>query len=32
VAPGYRADLVVVEDLHDFRPYLVLKGGRIVAR
>ena len=32
VAPGYRADLVVVEDLHDFRPYLVLKGGQLVAR
>ena len=32
VAPGYRADLVVVEDLRDFRPHLVLKDGQIVAR
>ena len=32
VAPGYRADLVVVEDLHDFRPHLVLKDGQLVAR
>jgi adenine deaminase len=32
VAPGYHADLVVVEDLTDFRPHLVLKAGRLVAR
>jgi len=32
VAPGYRADLVVVEDLRAFRPHLVLKAGQIVAR
>jgi adenine deaminase len=32
VAPGYRADLVVVDNLADFRPQLVLKGGRVVAR
>jgi adenine deaminase len=31
-APGYRADLVVMEDLRDFRPSLVLKDGRVVAR
>jgi adenine deaminase len=32
VAPGYRADLVVVDDLRDFRPSLVVKDGRVVAR
>ncbi len=32
VAPGYRADLVVVDNLSDFRPRLVLKDGRLVAR
>lgn len=32
VAPGYRADLVVVDDLRDFRPHLVLKDGDLVAR
>jgi adenine deaminase len=32
VAPGYRADLVVVDDLHDFRPHLVVKDGQVVAR
>jgi adenine deaminase len=32
VAPGYRADLVVVEDLRDFRVQMVLKDGRVVAR
>jgi adenine deaminase len=32
VAPGYRADLVVLEDLTQLRPTLVLKDGRIVAR
>jgi adenine deaminase len=32
VAPGYRADLVVVDDLRAFRPALVLKDGAIVAR
>ena len=32
VAPGYRADLVVVDDLREFRAHLVIKGGRIVAR
>ena len=28
VAPGYRADLVVLPDLEAFRPELVLKSGR----
>jgi adenine deaminase len=32
VAPGYRADLVVVDDLRDFRPYLVFKNGTLAAR
>lgn len=32
IAPGYRADLVVVDDLRDFRPHLVLKDGNVVAR
>jgi adenine deaminase len=31
VAPGYRADLVVVDDLHDFRVRQVFKHGRLVA-
>jgi len=32
VAPGYRADLVLLEDLKDFRPRLVLQAGQTVAR
>lgn len=32
VAPGYRADLVAVEDLRDFRAALVLKDGQVAAR
>lgn len=32
VAPGYRADLVVMDDLRDFRPHLVVKEGQVVAR
>ncbi len=32
VAPGYRADLVLLEDLEKFRPRVVLKAGRPVAR
>jgi adenine deaminase len=31
VAPGYRADLVVVDDLKDFRVQAVLKDGQLVA-
>lgn len=31
VAPGYRADLCVVDDLDEFRTHLVLKDGRPVA-
>ncbi|MDO9574061.1 MAG: adenine deaminase [Candidatus Contubernalis sp.] len=32
VAPGYRADLVVVSDLANFQPTLVIKDGRVVYR
>jgi adenine deaminase len=31
VAPGYRADLLVLPDLESFVPHLVLKGGQPVA-
>jgi adenine deaminase len=31
-APGYRADLVLLEDLKEFRARVVLKAGRQVAR
>jgi adenine deaminase len=31
VAPGYLADLVVVDNLRDFTPLLVFKEGRLVA-
>ena len=32
IAPGYRADLVLLDDLERFAPSLVLAGGRVVAR
>lgn len=32
IAPGYRADLMVVDDLRDFRAHLVLKDGKVAAR
>jgi adenine deaminase len=32
VAPGYRADLVVVDNTRGFHPELVLKNGLIAAR
>jgi adenine deaminase len=32
VAPGYCADLVMVEDLESFRVDTVIKGGKVVAR
>ncbi len=32
VAPGWRADLVVFENLRTFRARLVIQGGRVVAR
>jgi len=31
VAPGYLADLLLLPDLREFRPHLVLKAGRPVA-
>jgi adenine deaminase len=32
IAPGYRADIAVVEDLEEFKVRLVIKDGRIVVR
>ncbi|MFQ5827103.1 MAG: adenine deaminase, partial [Dehalococcoidia bacterium] len=32
VVPGYAANLIVLDDLHDFRPDLVYYRGRLVAR
>jgi adenine deaminase len=32
VAPSYQADLVVVDDLRNFRVHLVAKSGQVVAR
>ncbi len=32
IAPGKRADLLVFSNLKDFRPEMVLSGGRLVAR
>jgi adenine deaminase len=32
IAPGYRADLVVLDDLTSFRASVVIAGGRIAAR
>jgi len=32
LSPGYRADVVLLEDLVEFRPRMVLKNGRKVAR
>lgn len=32
VAPGYRADVVVLDDLQAFHPHLVVHGGRLAAR
>ena len=32
IAPGYRADLVVFDDLTRFTPELVIAGGAVVAR
>jgi len=31
IAPGYRADLVVINDTNNFEPKIVIKDGRIVA-
>ena len=32
IAPGYRADMVVLEDLTEFAAALVIAGGRVAAR
>ncbi len=32
IAPGFRADLVLLDDLERFEPSLVLAGGRVAAR
>ncbi|MBR6162951.1 adenine deaminase [bacterium] len=32
IAPGYRADLLVFDNLKDFKPKLVIKNGEIVAK
>lgn len=32
IAPGRFADILLVDDLEDFRPQTVISGGRIVAR
>ena len=32
VAPGYRADLFIVEDLTGFKPHTTIKDGKVVAR
>jgi adenine deaminase len=32
IAPGYRADMALVDDLSTFSPALVLAGGRVAAR
>ncbi len=32
LAPGYRADVVVMNDLREFQPTLVVHGGQVVAR
>ena len=32
LAPGYRADVVLVEDLHNFRVHTVIKDGHLAVR
>ncbi|MBP7199997.1 MAG: adenine deaminase [Mesotoga sp.] len=32
IAPGYKADLVVIDNLKDFNPLMVFKDSKIVAR
>jgi adenine deaminase len=32
LAPGWRADIVLVEDLHNFHVHMVIKDGRVAAR
>ena len=31
IAPGYRADMLIFDNLKDFKPKIVIKGGEIVA-
>lgn len=31
IAPGYKADLIVFENLKDFKPLIVFKNGKVVA-
>ncbi len=32
IAPGRRADLIAVGDLKEFRPFLIIKNGKVAAR
>ena len=32
IAPGYKADLIIIPDLKTFRPDIVIKDGKIVAQ
>ena len=32
IAPGYRADMLLLDNLEDFKPQLVIKNGEVVAR
>lgn len=32
VAPGYKADMLIFDNLTDFKPHLVIKDGNIVAK
>ena len=32
IAPGYRADMLLLDNLEDFKPQLVIKNGEVVAK
>ena len=32
IAPGYRADMLLLDNLEDFKPQLVIKNGEVVAQ
>ncbi len=32
IAPGYRADMLLLDNLEDFRPQMVIKNGEVVAQ
>ena len=32
IAPGYRADILLFDDFDEYRPYMVIKDGRTVAK